>query len=754
MSSQPTTPSGSRVFVGREAELKALEATLLPAKGATVGNRICVISGMAGVGKSHLVEQFMQKWQSSLPTCIKLTPPEADVILEMDEEESDPRPIPRRLVHLENVDNNICADSAVRFIRHFSYKMVIITGRFRNLGKAAGWTVIDLEVPDEDVALRQLAKEVLVDISTKELQTLMRELGNLPLALHLAAGYLNAGYSVNDFLQRLRKAQLGLKPRDPSDPLLAEYTDRATVSKSIGLSLEDLEKSFGSTTAAQPWMTGFAKLGTAPAAGFDSRLGAEISGLSEADFNDLMHNAAQISLVERGRNGQGAAGGWRIHPLIAEVLRTVAPSENTFRATDISKLQEEILRVRSRAPRLKSLSVRDFKSITSLHLDLSHKSELAGDWSCIAGINGAGKSAVLQAIALVLLGDRLSLVVGDKWLIRARRRVADKQEDAEIRAVVQIGEETLELILPIGAGRIDLEKAIPDAEQRKKIKAFWDERERYHLLLSYGAGRNLSEYVDSRHATKSDEVRRQMTLFDPLTQVASVEVLLKQAPEHALILTLLKRLLSVALEDTALNVAPNHETLRFLIDGALVEASELPDGFRATIAWLADLCAAWCAKAPHEAASGDPSQIRAIVLIDEIDLHLHPSLQRVLVPRLRKALPEVQWIVTTHSPLVLSSFDKSELVLLDVNAPGGIRQLDRQILGFTMDEVYEWLMGTEPQSAALDDLEGDPRNAEARLARILAQSPTVSEEKAQDNEEWRNQLVETMRRKDAESGRP
>ena len=243
-----------------------------------------------------------------------------------------------------------------------------------------------------------------------------------------------------------------------------------------------------------------------------------------------------------------------------------------------------------------------------------------------------------------------------------------------------------------------------------------------------------------------------MTLFDPLTQVASVDVLLEQAPKHAPILKLLKRLLSVILENTSLEVASNHETLRFLADGAVVEAAELPDGFRATIAWLADLCAAWCAKAPYEAQSGDPAQIRAIVLIDEIDLHLHPSLQRVLVPRLRKALPQVQWIVTTHSPLVLASFDKSELVCLDSREPGGKRVIDRQILGFTMDEVYEWLMGTEPQSAALDDLEGDPRDADARLARILAQSPDVSEEKAKDNEEWRSQLVETMRRKDAESG--
>ncbi|MEP7123269.1 MAG: AAA family ATPase, partial [Byssovorax sp.] len=472
----------------------------------------------------------------------------------------------------------------------------------------------------------------------------------------------------------------------------------------------------------------------------------KLTDLSEDDFENFIDHAIQLSLAD-----QISEEVWRLHPLVAELLRMRSSGGAiTSSTTDFSEVQGDLDRIRSQTPKLRTLAICNFKSIPSLELDLAHVSALPGNWTCIAGINGAGKSAVLQAIALVLLGDRLSLVVGDQWLDRARRRTGDDGEDAEIRAIVQIGEETLELVLPIGAGRIDLEKAIPDPEQRDKIKAFWDERERHHLLLSYGAGRNLSEYVDSRHGTKSDDVRRQMTLFDPLTQVASVDVLLEQTPKHTPILKLLKRLLSVVLEGSSLEVAPNHESLRFLVDGAVVEAAELPDGFRATIAWLADLCAAWCAKAPYEAQSGDPSQIRAIVLIDEIDLHLHPSLQRVLVPRLRKALPEVQWIVTTHSPLVLSSFDKSELVLLDANEPGGKRVIDRQILGFTMDEVYEWLMGTEPHSAALDDLEGDPQDADARLALLLAQSPDVSEENATENRAFRQALAQKIREQHAE----
>jgi hypothetical protein len=132
-------------------------------------------------------------------------------------------------------------------------------------------------------------------------------------------------------------------------------------------------------------------------------------------------------------------------------------------------------------------------------------------------------------------------------------------------------------------------------------------------------------------------------------------------------------------------------------------AVDLPDGFRSTIAWLVDLCASWHAIAPERAASGDHREIRALVVIDEIDLHLHPRLQRVLVPRLREALPRVQWIVSTHSPLVLGCFDRRENVMLARDEAGHVtqREVDRQVAGFSTDEIYEWLMETPARTREL-----------------------------------------------------
>jgi predicted ATP-binding protein involved in virulence len=102
----------------------------------------------------------------------------------------------------------------------------------------------------------------------------------------------------------------------------------------------------------------------------------------------------------------------------------------------------------------------------------------------------------------------------------------------------------------------------------------------------------------------------------------------------------------------------------------------------------------------------------------------------------------VQFIVTTHSPLVLSSFDRAEIVMLDRASEGGIRTLDRQIFAFSTDQVYDWLMGTPPQSTVLDEKlkEGTDPN----LPLYLYQSKEKSEEQAKEELEEIRALREKL----------
>lgn len=390
---------------------------------------------------------------------------------------------------------------------------------------------------------------------------------------------------------------------------------------------------------------------------------------------------------------------------------------------------------------IEKIEIKDFKSIGSLTLDLTAPSSLEGDWTCIAGINGAGKSSILQALAMALLGERLVTELGGERIRRFLRRSGAERLPAEITVTVRDGRERKTLFLPLSEQGVDLSKLNAHSERTRMLDV-WDRLQK-QVVVGYGASRNLSEYRDTRYSSLSVPVQRQMTLFDSLTQIASVEVLLDGGPSSAPVLKTLKRLLKAVLVE---ELAPGHDADRIVFSqcGTEVDAIDLPDGFRSTVAWLADLCAAWHRTAPaEEAETSDPSRISGIALVDEIDLHLHSTLQRALVPRLRAALPNVQFIVTTHSPLVLSSFDRAEIVVLDRSEEDGIRELDRQIFAFSTDQVYEFLMGTPPQSTVIE--EKLARRDDPELPLYLYQSEERSEEEARAALEERRRLIEELR---------
>ena len=88
--------------------------------------------------------------------------------------------------------------------------------------------------------------------------------------------------------------------------------------------------------------------------------------------------------------------------------------------------------------------------------------------------------------------------------------------------------------------------------------------------------------------------------------------------------------------------------------------SELSDGYHVFIALVADI--ARRAVMLNEIDGADaPARVEGVVLIDELDLHLHPRWQRVALPALRDAFPRLQLVVTTHSPQVLSSAENRQV---------------------------------------------------------------------------------------------
>ena len=89
-------------------------------------------------------------------------------------------------------------------------------------------------------------------------------------------------------------------------------------------------------------------------------------------------------------------------------------------------------------------------------------------------------------------------------------------------------------------------------------------------------------------------------------------------------------------------------------NGHVAPWSELSDGYHVFIALVADIARRAVMLNEIDGAEA-PARVEGVVLIDELDLHLHPRWQRMALPRLRSAFPRLQLVVTTHSPQVLSS---------------------------------------------------------------------------------------------------
>lgn len=99
-------------------------------------------------------------------------------------------------------------------------------------------------------------------------------------------------------------------------------------------------------------------------------------------------------------------------------------------------------------------------------------------------------------------------------------------------------------------------------------------------------------------------------------------------------------------------------------DGTVIEFSALSDGYRNVIKIVTDIATRMCILNPYLGA--DVLRLTpGVVIIDELDLSLHPTWQRRIVRILKTIFPQVQFICATHSPFIIQSLEEGELIALD-----------------------------------------------------------------------------------------
>ena len=163
----------------------------------------------------------------------------------------------------------------------------------------------------------------------------------------------------------------------------------------------------------------------------------------------------------------------------------------------------------------------------------------------------------------------------------------------------------------------------------------------------------------------------------------------------------------------------------FTRGGTRVAFQSLSDGYRAFMGWVSDLL--------YHVCFGSPSgkklvESQGIVLVDEIDLHLHPKWQMEVIPVVAKAFPKMQFVFTSHSPLVASSLEWMNIITLKTSERTNrttARRLTQSIHGLDADQMLLTdLFGLKSTVAPekqkqLDDLTDRIRSGEKNAPLLL-----------------------------------
>ena len=335
--------------------------------------------------------------------------------------------------------------------------------------------------------------------------------------------------------------------------------------------------------------------------------------------------------------------------------------------------------------KLKSVTIENYRAIENLELSLD-------PWlTVLHGANGHGKTSVLSAIAVGLVGavnflgpdlhkSNIDFSEEDWREGAASPRIAVESTDGTIRE--REGDRAIDeqkeaqRIAGNNAYRLGLDEVLATREREKDMQ----------IVAFYGTERTVSgvpEWVISQPGSRFRPSRLD-ALEGALAARTDFEGFLawfyfkryeelqeredREDPDYQLKdVSVIRQAITSMLPEVS-NPRIELNPLRFVVSQKSEEGraeklslNQLSGGYRIVLALAADLARRMAQGNPH---MDDPLQSEAIVLIDEIELHLHPAWQQRILGDLMRTFPKAQFIVTTHSPQVLTTVEPQRIVEL------------------------------------------------------------------------------------------
>ena len=373
--------------------------------------------------------------------------------------------------------------------------------------------------------------------------------------------------------------------------------------------------------------------------------------------------------------------------------------------------------------KINNLKVDNFRLFDDMKLQLNGKNTV------IFGVNGTGKTSILKSINL-LYANIINQIVNRKELKQNLNIELDDIKygktqtklEADFFIENQLISYNRTMIRKSGKRSQDLEslKILASIFQDKYVSD--EKQENIPIFVNYGTNRLVLDIpirIRTKHQfdiyaafDKAIENRIDFRTFfewfrnqEDYENECKVQNADLQFTDKAL--DSVKKAMLVMLDGcTNLRVA-RKPRLEMKVDknGVGLNVSQLSDGEKCTMALFGDLARRLTIANPN---LDNPLLGEGVVLIDEIELHMHPFWQRNVVGKLRETFPTIQFILTTHSPIVLSEIDDEFNIYFLQNKEASSEVIEfKRLDGFDANYILEEFMGTKSMNSKTETLISD-----------------------------------------------
>ncbi|RKZ74120.1 MAG: ATP-binding protein [Candidatus Parabeggiatoa sp. nov. 1] len=410
---------------------------------------------------------------------------------------------------------------------------------------------------------------------------------------------------------------------------------------------------------------------------------------------------------------------------------------------------------------IKKLRLEQFTQFTDLTI------ELAKDVTVFIGNNGAGKTSILRAVVTLLSWliarierekgsgspifdsdiendakySKISLDIGDlsnnqetnyQWTLVKQHKGFKNEQNTELKNLTRLAnlyrnrlsqDENSSLPLMV---YYPVERVVLDIPLKIKTHHSFNQLDGYDNALTQGVDfrRFFEWFRECEDAENENGLGAMQQILESLQNNPQAEQLkekLSQLP-HDQQLTAVRNAIAAFMSGFSKLRVQRKPRLRMTVEkqGKTLDVSQLSQGEKSLMALVGDIARRLAMMNP---GLENPLHGEGIVLIDEIDLHLHPQWQRGIIQRLRNTFPNCQFLLSTHSPLVISDAKKVRCYILDDSQLAPVKDL----YGYDANQVLVEVMDTEIRNEEVQEKitvllnliqEGDLCEAKAALSQL------------------------------------